>query len=292
MNRASLVVVNGEGTIHHGRERGRQLLKAGAQCASWGVPAVLLNAMYEANDAACAADAKQFARIYVRDSFSQRELAEHHIASTTAADLLFAAKLPESADAKERVVGVTDSVLPAVDEKLWEACSHNPDCRYLPIHHRPRLISRSRKERSQALKTRFMPTWLREHFSRAGHSTLRHAARARYAHNTLPGYAEALSQCSLLIAGRFHAACLAIRLNVPFIALTSNAHKMEALIHDVGLDERRLVAPEQLDSDLIATWLDHGYTESEACAIDAYRHKASTMIRTMFDDVATLCRRS
>ena len=50
-------------------------------------------------------------------------------------------------------------------------------------------------------------------------------------------YVRNLLRSRLHVSGRFHAVCFAIATETPFLALTSNAWKIEALVEDIGIDK-------------------------------------------------------
>ena len=77
-------------------------------------------------------------------------------------------------------------------------------------------------------------------------------------------YAEALLRTSLHVSGRFHAICFALTTKTPFLALSSNAWKIEALFEDMGIDKRRLVSDGQIEQFLSDTKaLDFGADEMQ-----------------------------
>jgi hypothetical protein len=103
---ADLVIVNGEGTLHHGHKH--WLIRLGRE-----YPSVLINAVYQANpnDAAL----KEFKYISVRESMSAAALKEHGIEAEIVPDLVFSSKYLQNIKDCSRgpkAIGIIDSVNP------------------------------------------------------------------------------------------------------------------------------------------------------------------------------------
>jgi polysaccharide pyruvyl transferase WcaK-like protein len=64
----------------------------------------------------------------------------------------------------------------------------------------------------------------------------------------LDAYCGALAGSAGVVTARFHSVCLCIGLGVPFVAVSSNTPKIEALLEDSGLDVgRRMISRDSLD---------------------------------------------
>ena len=98
-------------------------------------------------------------------------------------------------------------------------------------------------------------------------------------------YLEILAQSKLLVTGRFHGLCLALICGTPFIALTSNSWKIEALFKDVGLDPRRLVDINALNKELVIQQ-DWSWSEKERTNIAAFLSRNQESAQAMFDEIA------
>ncbi len=51
-------------------------------------------------------------------------------------------------------------------------------------------------------------------------------------------YHKSIAQSQGIVTGRYHAICFAINSMTPFIAISSNSHKIEGLMEDIGLNNR------------------------------------------------------
>jgi hypothetical protein len=96
---ADLVIVNGEGCLHHGRRL--DLLEVAQE-----YPAVLINAVYQ--DMPEHPALKAFERVYVRESLSQAEVEKHGVEAKVVPDLIFYHDIPRP-EVTEDVV-IVDSV--------------------------------------------------------------------------------------------------------------------------------------------------------------------------------------
>jgi hypothetical protein len=103
MDKADLIVVNGEGSIHHGNRM--ELLKVAVS-----YPSVLINAVYQ--DVPDNDYLKAFKYVSVRESRSKLEMVAHGVTPEVVPDLLFFHKIekPEIAKLSEQSISVTDSV--------------------------------------------------------------------------------------------------------------------------------------------------------------------------------------
>ena len=50
--------------------------------------------------------------------------------------------------------------------------------------------------------------------------------------SSIGAYISWMKSLDLFVTGRFHGVCLAILLNVPFLAFPSNSHKIEGILND------------------------------------------------------------
>lgn len=250
--KAAVVVVNGEGTIHHANARARALARLGPFCRrTAGVPAVLLNATLAANDAALYADIADFDLVYVRDSASAVEAAAFGVPGAKVCPDLsllrdFGGGGPHHPVARTPRVAVTDSVLPRVSGLLEEL----------------------RRQRG------FQP------------SALRYDSERRRVE--VECYADGLRGLDLLVTGRYHAVCFALNTATPFVAIESNTPKISSLLRDVFGSVRRLVSPRDVLSLRVE---DHTrWTDDERAALAAFRQRRTEGFRALCADLADVAR--
>src|SRR5215510_1742761 len=82
-----LVLVNGEGALHHDSKAARRLAEVPLWARERGRPAFLINSVYEANGPEIAAGVARFDAVFARDELSRGALTEAGIAATVVPDL-------------------------------------------------------------------------------------------------------------------------------------------------------------------------------------------------------------
>lgn len=137
-----VVLVNGEGTIHHDKTRPRAMWLAevgGFSRDELGVPAFLINATLYRNSTELYRALARFEAVFVRDSMSADELRKHGLQGQVVPDLTFA-RVPgrgEPAPGEEVSVKAgfcgTDSVLQEVADAIEDLC-RTQGWRFIPWH--------------------------------------------------------------------------------------------------------------------------------------------------------------
>ncbi len=221
---ADVVIVNGEGSIHHANARARALAALGPYCAARGKPVYLVNTTLHANDAALMEDIRAFTRVYVRESASARVLSPLGIRHDICPDLSFLAEFGPRPKERSGLL-LIDSVVPPVMQRL---------CALAAGHGVPLATMTGAPERNTILgvtpEVGSRPPESREALTTVLANAADPAAFARY----MGGF-------NRVVTGRFHAMCFAIRQRIQFHAVPSNTPKIEAVIADIGLDPARVV---------------------------------------------------
>lgn len=267
---ATAVIVNGEGTIHHSAPRGKVLTEVAPFCRERGIPVFLVNSVWQDNSDEMAQNARAFDRVWVRESFSHKQLAARGVEASTVADLTVGWAYGRSTPAPLRSGTVfTDAVGMPVTDQLHSLAQANPESRFVTLTPPPG----SRGEYGLYEFERLRPRW-RKFFLRTLRSKVirfiklalivrgKLIYRSRLARGTLEEYAindfmGLLERTQLVVTGRFHVVCLCLVTGTPFIAVASNSHKIEGMLHDAGLTDR-IVSSSQLDQWLRspAPWTD------------------------------------
>jgi hypothetical protein len=285
ISKVDLVLINGEGTIHHDRPAGRRLLDLGAWASTEGVPVALINVGWETNGPEFVASLSDFDLIAARDSRSAERMRVGGANVRVVPDLsLWFARVqgirPYSNGGRAGI-GVTDNVdrLKALTlERLRLACGGQT----VSIVH----------------GTRGVEGWVR--FLRGGVALsedfrypARFAALLQLSHRLwwqssldTQGFLTQLSSLKLLVSGRFHACTLALAAGTPLIAQPSNTDKIEALFHDAGLDSWRCGG--SLDAASIYDARAIGWSEHEYRCLCAYLDEAENEVKRLFSDLANL----
>jgi polysaccharide pyruvyl transferase WcaK-like protein len=255
LRNASAFIVNGEGTIHHTRERpkgGLLLQFARTVKRRSDKPVFLINASFEALEPRDFDHMASFDRIFVRDRRSQAYLAENGIASSWVPDLCLAAET-QVYPRRERIV-CTDSVVRPLNPLL--------------------------ERHSTMLQATFAPM-------RPGRrrSYWRYAFpdRAELATSFWPYY-ETIASARSVIAARFHAMIFCLLAGTPFVAVSSNTTKIESVLEDVfGSSSRMIPVAELANMSRLSIPAFNRREEEQRLH---YLMAARTGIAHMFDDIA------
>ncbi len=269
-NGVTAVVINGEGTMHSGQKGAHWFAKVARTARSQGVPAFLINATFAESTPEIIDGVRQFAGIYVRETMSRDQLRDLGIASQVCPDLTFALKNAPSWSAGSRVI-VTDTTVAGMN---------------------PRLHAFARANHLQFLTLRTNPEFeIMRMIKFATHRNLGKLFPANYMMNRyssaitgLGPFLQCLTQgVRVVVAARFHAVCFCLRTGVPFVALPSNTHKIEAMLADAGLGERML-----RDLSLEAIEAQTPWTAEHEARRKAYVENAEKSIVAMFDTLSSV----
>jgi polysaccharide pyruvyl transferase WcaK-like protein len=252
---ASAFIVNGEGTIHHTatRAKARRLLQfATAVKQRSSRPVFLINASIEALEAGDFDDLRRFDRIFVRERASQAYLAENGIAAQWVPDLCLDSETRGGSGRAGLVC--TDTSVKSL-RPLLERYGAALQARYAPM--RP---------------GRLMSYWRYA----VGDQAAFKASVQRY-HQTIAG-------AQGVFTGRFHAMVFCLIAGTPFLAVSSNTSKIEAVLDDV-FGSRERVIPAATIAAMSAVEIPAFTPEEEKRRLD-YLSEARAGIKRMFDDIA------
>lgn len=280
MRDADLIVINGEGTLHHGSKQGAKLLDVVDHPARRTTPVALINAVYQDNPPAWNERLAKINLISARDSWSAAEI-EKAIGKKTGfvPDLSLAeGAVPSSAALRRDRLLVGDSVNRDVGRQLLDFADRRNDARYLPIltsikppkPHYPPVI-RALRQAYIDLQAKVF-SWQHRH-------TLFNRTEA--------GFVESLQSAYLHLTGRFHAVCLCLATGTPFLALESNSWKIAALLHDFGLGNDRIVTLEEARRRIEAGE-NFDFSAEERKIIDRGLAATRSEAQALFDSLAVL----
>ncbi len=274
---ADILVVNGEGTLHHGKRRGKWLLEAASHARRHGARTYLLNALWQDNPEDWTPLIRQFDKIWCRDSRSAARLSEIRDEPVGwIGDLSMCGTGLERAPTGRSGIIIGDSVISGISRQLDSLSRQVPGpVTLIPLLTQKKFIAPDLQGLRRHLRIGLsrMATW--------------RAKRANPHLRFLPSeqaYTEAVSRAALSVTGRFHAVCIAVTTRTPFVAISSNSHKIAALIDDLGLDQKRLVAPEALNAHML-TQQDWGYSPLELERIEARLAQWRAEAQAMFAEI-------
>lgn len=279
IDKAHLIVVNGEGTLHHSRPAGRWLLEAGSYARNRGIPAVLLNTLWQDNDQEWLDLLRAFSLVSVRDTLSEAEVRSAGLECRLVPDLsLYGASHVEPV--RRSGFGFTDSALHAATINLERARKQVNGS----------VIGIQFSEPGYAGTWRFLRSYV-------GRKQLRHPfelsrlLRLRLQQfstqtSSADDFIKRLRGLELLVSGRFHACTLAMVARTPFVTAETNSHKIRALIKDVGLAAWR--ADHSLDPKALEQARRVGWESGELSVVDDYVADARRSADVLFRELADL----
>lgn len=253
LRNASVVVVNGEGTIHHTRDRwaARQLAQSARRLKLKADRKVyLINATIESIEPEDTESLRFFDHIFVRESSSLKLLGELGITSVSLVPDLSLTSGYQSPQ-RGQTEYVTDSVLPSVTTLLREHGSSTGKT-YLPM------------QPSRPL------------------SYLRWAVNRTALQSGATQYYETIAAARSLITGRFHAALFCLHAETPFLAVASNTSKIQSALKDAIGSTGRIISPEALKPRALEV---PPFSGDELGNLRSYLSNARERAAAMFDQI-------
>lgn len=261
-----LLVLNGEGTLHHRASRACELLEICKVAKNLGMKVAVINTVWEANDDSMAEILRTVDAVHVRDTRSLAALPSDLPAQVTPdASIPIFMELTRSGDFLAPVypIGVMDNVVPKATDVLLRFAEAGT----LPFFAMPGgNLSVTRQNTSgQAV-----PVWPR-----------------------LLQITDLLS-ASAWVTGRFHGLIGALCAGRPVCAVRSNTAKIEGLLGDFGLASECLLSDEWLSKPIneqvieVDRILEIQKTPAFTARRDLVLKSACHQIDQMFDQVGAL----
>lgn len=274
---ADLVIVNGEGTLHHDAPWGEVLLAAGAYARARGKAAVLINATWQENSARLGALVKDFDLVSVRETASARALEAIGVDARIVPDLALLEDIPSPH--RGGGLGFSDNVVRSSTLALYRHMKAHAAEPISLFRRSPtwREVYRGLREFLPGFRI-FNPFSVWEVLT-----LLRRDASAREPDGGR--WKARVASYSLIVTGRFHLVAFCLASRTPFLAVASNTHKIAAMLSDAGLGGRH-VAVDALTAEALssaAVW-----RETELEAIEGYLGKARDEMRRLFRDIRRL----
>lgn len=269
---ADLIIVNGEGTLHHGKEAGKALLRIAACEAAANTPKALINTLYESNPLEWEKYLSEFDIISARDSVSANELSSVLGPSVVRCvpDLSMSTGAIDFGKTRKGIV-IGDSV-------KWDRR------RDLALAARGMGAEIYAPTKTLSAKAWLMPGI--RHVLYMAYNGVGFGHQPRFVMpRSVQAYLDLLARSEGHLTGRFHAVCLSMVTGTPFLALASNASKIERLLLDAGLDRSRLLSPSAVRRVERKRVLAP-FSEDEKRAISTYLAHAKREAETLFDDLA------
>jgi polysaccharide pyruvyl transferase WcaK-like protein len=282
ISKCDLVLVNGEGTLHHAQLTARELITVAKYVKeNINIPVVLINSTYQDNSDSMAEYMKYFDLVYVRETSSKNELERYGIQSRVVPDMSFYSKFNLSNKVISSYIGVSDSVHAKLSEKLFEL-SLEKKYEYLPILTNPKIGLNSVKNILRFVKYGFFKRIVFL-LPRLGYKPNYKATRVSYYIDDYQDYIQKISSLNFLIVARYHSLCFSLKTLTPFMAIELNSFRMSGMLEDVGIGIDRIIDGQDLSQLQI-----NKLSKDEVDKISEYVNKAPLKIELMFNEIRKL----
>src|SRR5581483_4168623 len=222
-DRFDLVIVNGEGSVHHNSRSAVRIAALASDLAARGRPAYLVNTSVEANSCPVLAGLSTFRLRFVRDSQTQRLLAKAGLSSHLVHDLTLTwAGFPRARSTGNLLV--TDASEQGKTARLLQLSRSWGGARMITFRTNPPWpvrggrVSRRLSFEVKRLASSFLP---------ASPWTSRYAGAIRSGDEIVRLMSD---RARGIVCGRYHAVCFALRMFLPFISTEGNTGKIGALL--------------------------------------------------------------
>ena len=278
---ADFALVNAEGTLHHSQPRALDLAKILSEIRTkFDLPYYVINSTYQDNSAEISGELRHARLVFVRESLSQEELSKVGICSKIVPDLSFYKSFEPIEGVRENY-GFTDCVSREKTNALFsmvEKCGGQ----YLPALRRQKRKFSVLREIVRGVK--YYVIGVLGNFSDSKNLNLENYTREKFYVDTYEEYINRIAMLELLVAGRFHSLCFALKTETPFVATRSNSFKIEGMIIDIGLNDSRIIEIEHIDHSSLRQYAS--YSEEDLERVRKYVRGARGAIQSMFIEIA------
>ncbi|MDC3131992.1 polysaccharide pyruvyl transferase family protein [Pelagibacteraceae bacterium] len=280
-SKINLIIVNGEGSIHHDSFRAFNLIKVGYLGKKLKVKTFLINCTFASNNKITRDSLENFDLISVREKRSMLELNKINIKSIVVPDLSFYSNFDKynnnAKNYKSNNITLSDSVFIKDTISLYKFSKKNK-YNFYPILSFYKINFFNLKSWLGLLKFVFKNLTYRL-FRIKNYSNY----YFRYYGTLTPNnYVKKILNSKLFITGRYHSVCIAIMLRKPFISLKSNTFKIEELLNDIGINRLRVLDNLNSLDDIINRDDINCFTQSESLNIEKYLFNAKNKIEDLF----------
>lgn len=279
--KCDLILVNGEGTLHHAQSVAKDLISIAKYVKlNFKIPVVLINSTYQDNGDEIAEQTRYFDLIYVRETRSKDELSYYGINSEVVPDMTFYSKFDLTKKTPKNLTGVTDSVYREQSEYLFKLALRG-GLEYLPILTFPKI---KRNIRGMLSFLRFLIfrkcipilCW-------SGYSFSHRITKMFFYTVSYEKYIKKIADQNFMVIARYHTLCFALKTLTPFLCIELNSFRMKGLLEDIGIDLRRVT-----NSNKFANIISKKFSLEEEKKILSYVDNAPDRIESMFSEISGL----
>lgn len=231
---SDLILINAEGTLHHGSRHADTLLRVVFHPARKNTPIAIVNALYQENPPEWQRYLDEVQLIATRDTASFVELEQHNAGKLyNTLDLSLALPVGTSLpDTREKLI-IGDSVFLDFTKEMLSLSQQFPQSTFLPI------VKTFKSSKPQYGPVAYA---IREAYIFARREIEVFGKKNTQFCKDEFQYMEQLAQAYLHVTGRFHSVCFSMLAQTPFLAVESNSWKIEMVLKDVGLSPNRVVS--------------------------------------------------
>jgi len=271
-----VIIINGEGTIHHGAHAAENLLKITEAASVYKIPVCLINTIYQDNPEMWGNYLRKLSYVSVRDSASFDHCRDLFPDTRFCADIALISAPQPMAKIKKKY-SFCDSVVKETSQAIEHLYKiYRDHAYYIPIRTLKKNIGDDIEIAQRATNYRFEKKYAIQHLIDPN----------RLLFDEHEAYCKCLSSTQLHVTGRFHSACFAIAAGVPFVAIESNAYKIQALTYDIGLSPRRLASSiSRSEIDDIPSWI---FSDAEMLAIKTFLADHRQRFLDMMTDIKAI----
>jgi Polysaccharide pyruvyl transferase len=276
LGRAALVVLNGEGSIHHDNPAGRRLLEIGAAVRDANKRVALINAGWDDNGAELTDMLASFDIIAARDQKAAEQMAKRGAEVRVVPDLsIYAVEaLANNLQGASFCggIGVTDNVDRIKALKL-ERLRRSLSGRTISIHGKAEKNYLRFLRGGMSLRQDLKDPRRAAELIRLRHRLWKNRSADK------GGFMMTVASLDFLVSGRFHATTIALAVGTPFVSQASNTGKIAAFARDVGLDDWRTncdLTPQNL-LDVARMGWSNSEADNRLSYLDAARSKSEAL---------------
>ncbi|MDC2979736.1 polysaccharide pyruvyl transferase family protein [Pelagibacteraceae bacterium] len=234
-----LLVVNGEGTIHHDQYYAKILIQVSELAQKYNIKSVLINCTYDSNDPSQKKLLKNFNIISVREKKSKEDLEGIGVNAIVVPDLSFYYfQNIQLIHKHKRSLFVSDSVLSDYSQSLFMFAAKN-NYKFVPILSFYRLKIFNPKSWMGFFKFLLVTLYLKLTINKSETIFFKNLYRFQGKYFTRT-YVNLINSNKFLITGRYHDVCIAIMCRTPFVSIKSNTFKIQELLNDIGINKNRV----------------------------------------------------